>query len=105
VGLDQAKEQVMGIPANKVRLQTVVDKPLAEKIRELAGRMGVSESAMCYLLLEAVVSNDEWLIRIATSSWARKLGRALGIAGTDLARFLEQNDQPHVDDVETRRSA
>lgn len=57
----------MAQTGNKVRLQAMVDKDLAEKIRQLADALRISESAMVSALLEEAVSTDEWIIRITAA--------------------------------------
>jgi len=79
----------MAIGPDKVRLQTVIDRKLADRIHSLAQRMEVSDSAMVYMLLEAVVANESWIINAVTTEFAKKVGRALGLSGTDRDRFVE----------------
>jgi plasmid maintenance system antidote protein VapI len=82
----------MPLGPDKVRLQTVVDLPLAEKIRDLAKRMQLSESALVYALLERAVESEGWVIKAVTTSTARRLARLFGISGDQRAK-LEQVDK------------
>jgi len=68
----------MSIAEENVRVQSVIDRKLAEKITELGDRLGVSQSKMIYLLLEAAVEDQEWIIKAVTGSFARKVYSALG---------------------------
>jgi predicted transcriptional regulator len=67
----------MAISPSKVRLQTVVHAELAQKIDELASRMGCSQSKMIELLLDAAVQDQEWIVRAASSNFARRLASKL----------------------------
>lgn len=79
----------MPLGPDKVRLQTVVDLPLAEKIRDLAKRMHLSESALMYALLERAVESDGWVIRAVTTSTARRLARLFGVTGDQREKLLQ----------------
>ncbi len=67
----------MAIGDDKVRIQTIVDKKLGAKIDELAQRMRLSQSAMAAMLLEAAVQDNEWIIKVVSSNFARKLKSAV----------------------------
>lgn len=79
----------MPVGPDKVRLNTTIDRKLADKIHALAERMKVSDSAMAYMLLEAAVDDEAWIVKAVTSAIGKKIGRALGLAGTDRKRFVE----------------
>jgi hypothetical protein len=83
----------MAMGSDKVRLQTVVDLPLAEKIRDLAKRTQLSESALVYALLERAVESETWVIKAVTSSTGRRLARLFGITGGTQRAKLEQVDK------------
>lgn len=61
-----------------VKLQVVVDQALAAKIGELAERMGASQSKMAYWLLEAAVDQNELIIKVVTSRFAKAVRETLG---------------------------
>ena len=69
----------MPIAEDNERLQTVVRRETAEKIREYAQRMEVSESKMICYLLEAAIEDNDWVIRAATSGFAKRLAKAFGV--------------------------
>lgn len=82
----------MPLGPDKVRLQTVVDRRLAEQIRDLAKRMKLSESALVATLLEGAVKDNAWIIKVATSKAAMGLAQIIGAVGTD-RKDLEQIDR------------
>lgn len=83
----------MPLGPDKVRLQTVVDRRLAEQIRDLAKqRMRLSESALVATLLEGAVKDNAWIIKVATSKAAMGLAQIIGAVGTD-RKDLEQIDR------------
>jgi len=69
----------MSIPEDKARIQSVVDKKVIKKIDEFAARFEVSQSRMVAIMLEVVVENDEWLIKVVTSKFAKRLYKAFGL--------------------------
>lgn len=81
----------MPVGPGKRRVQAIIDDELAAKIQNLAQRMEVSESTCIYMLLDCVVTNESWLIKAVTSQFGKKLGRMLGIAGTNRDHFIEAN--------------
>lgn len=69
----------MAISEDNVRFQTVITKELAAEIGRLAGRMGMSESRMAAMLLEAAVRDEGWIVEAVSSNFAKKLYKAFGI--------------------------
>lgn len=55
------------MPTGQVRITVTVDEVAADKITELAKRMGASQSKMASMLLEAGLENEEWIIKVVTS--------------------------------------
>ncbi len=68
----------MAIAEDNVRVQSIIDRKLADKITELGERLGVSQSKMVYYLLEAAVEDEEWIIKTVTSKFAQKIYAAFG---------------------------
>ncbi|QEG36186.1 hypothetical protein [Bythopirellula goksoeyrii] len=62
----------------KVRMTVTVDKELADRVAELAVRMGASQSRMASMLLEAGLQDQEWIVKFVTSKTAKGLLKALG---------------------------
>lgn len=62
----------------KVRITVSVDKLTAERVAELAVRMGASQSRMASMLLEAGLQDQEWIVKVVTSKLAKGLIEALG---------------------------
>jgi|CXWL01.1.fsa_nt_gi hypothetical protein len=69
----------MAIPEDKARVQAIIDRKVLDKIDFLAGRMGISQSKMISHLLEGAVQDDEWIIRVVTNKYTKKLLEAIGI--------------------------
>jgi hypothetical protein len=66
----------MAIPENKVTIQIIVDRSLAEKIDKLAERMETSQSKMGAMLLEAAVEDEGPIIKFVTSDISKRIIRA-----------------------------
>lgn len=54
-----------------IRYQLTVKREIGEKINELASRMNLSQSKMVELLLDAAIEDNEWMIKLVTSRWAK----------------------------------
>lgn len=81
----------MPVGKGKRKVQAVIDEELAVRIQDLAKRLQVSESTCIYMLLDSVVDNEGWLIKLVTTRFGTRIGRLLGISGTDRDRFIEAN--------------
>ena len=68
----------MALADDKVQLTTVIERNLDTKISELGDRMGISKSAMAAMLLDAAVEDNETMIKIVTSRFAKRLVAAVG---------------------------
>ena len=68
----------MAIGKNKVKMQTVIDKELAEKIDYFAERFDVSQSKMISMILEIAIENDAWLMETMSSSAVKKIISVFG---------------------------
>lgn len=62
---------------DRVRITVTVDAITAGKIEELAGRMNASQSRMASWLLEESIQDNEWIIKVVTSSVMQGLREAL----------------------------
>jgi len=56
---------------NKVRLQAMVDPDIAEKVKELAERLEMSQSAFLGLIVKHGIEDEEWIIRAVTSRYVK----------------------------------
>ena len=68
----------MAVAEDKVRLQTIVSKKVAEKVDFYAERFEVSQSKMVAMIVESCIEDDAVLLQICSSAAVKKIARALG---------------------------
>lgn len=66
------------IGQDKVRVQVVMTRDLAEKVKTLAETMEASQSAMCSRLIGLAMRDNDWLIKKLTSRIGPVLLRMAG---------------------------
>lgn len=69
----------MPVSDDKIQVTTVLERKLDERISNLADRMGVSKSSMIAMLLDAAIEENERIIQIVTSRFAKRLASAFGL--------------------------
>jgi len=70
----------------KVRLQVIVDKPLADKIDELAGKMHMSRSEFVAAMIEENIGCEEWMVKFVTSRFMEPVRQVIRMCRNRAAR-------------------
>jgi hypothetical protein len=81
----------MPIGPGKRRVQAIIDDELAGKIQDLARRLQVSESTCIYMLLDSVIANESWMVKLVTSRFGSRFAKLFGIAGTNREKYVDAN--------------
>lgn len=90
----------MAISEDKLRVQSVIDKKLADKINELAERMECSQSKLIYMLLEAVVADEGWMIKLMTTQFGKSVAKRLGILGRNAEKYRSMPEPEELEALE-----
>lgn len=71
-----------------VRVQVTLTAETGQKVRELADRMNVSDSKMIQWLVDAAIEDQEWMIKLVTSRFAKAVA---GVFGKKIPRSKKED--------------